>query len=169
MLKLEFDNRTFNRNYAIVYTVTQWLLVPGFILTIMGVAANCILGTSITLPDLFVNIVAVYLLISIIGFPLVSAIKKGYKNLLIKSTLSCDSNVIIFDRVMDNLWTAVGHVTEHQVSTINQVEEVKKTKFNYIIYGDIKQKTINNGRELNQKKITSIKIPIAFLNMEQYF
>ena len=73
----------------------------------------------------------------------------------------------LFNRVTDNLWTAVGHVVEHQVNTVYRVKEVRKTKFNYIITGDINQKNINNGRELGEKKITSVKIPIAYMNMER--
>lgn len=165
-MKLEFNNKVYKNNYAIVYTVLQRILFPGFVLCIVIVFSSAVWHYTFTLPDVLTYILTGYLVLSLFGFPIVSAIKKGYKNLLIKSILLYKPEEIYFERVTENEWTAIGHVNERKISQIKNVTNVKTTRFNYIIYGEIHQKIINNGRELKRKTVDKVKIPIAYSNME---
>lgn len=167
MVKLNFDKKIFNRGCAFIYTLLQYIFVAGFIFTICGIVLNSIFGTIFTVPDVLSPFIAVYLIAAIIGFPLITVVKKGYKRLAEGSTLTYDNETLIYDKLADRLWTAVGHVEEHHVYIISQIESVTVTKAAYIIKGSIEKTVINNGRKLETKSVSVVKIPNAYANMER--
>ena len=97
---------------------------------------------------------------------IVSVIKIGYKRSLKWSKLSTEANVIIYDKLAEKMWTAVGHVEEHHIYTVSQVNSIKLTKRYFLITGKIHKVIINNDRLLEEKATTTVKIPRAYSNME---
>lgn len=61
----------------------------------------------------------------------------------------------------------VGHVEEHHIYTVSQIESVTPTKFAYVVRGNIEKVVINNGRKLDSKSVGTVKIPKAYANMER--
>lgn len=167
MSKLSFDKKTFNWGYAFVYTILQCIFVVGFVAAVCMVVLSSTMGATFTIPDLLLPVVVAYLFVSLVVFPLVSIIKKGYECLVKGSSVSCDGGTIIYDKLVDRLWTAVGHVEEHHIYTISKIESVTTTKFAYIIKGSIEKVVINNGRKLESKSVSVVKIPNAYANLEK--
>ena len=167
MRKLSFDKKIFNWGYAFLYTLLQYIFVAGFAASVLIVVLSATMGATFTIPDALLPVTVAYLFVSIVGFPLVSVIKKGYKRLITGSTITYDDETVIYDKLADHLWTAVGHVEEHHVYTISQIESVTVTKAAYIVKGNIEKVVINNGRKLETKSVSTVKIPNAYANMER--
>lgn len=81
--------------------------------------------------------------------------------------MSYFEDAICYDKLADKLWTAIGEVEEHHLYKIERVNSISKTRFYYIVKGDIEKVIINNGRQLERKNIGSVKIPVAFADMER--
>lgn len=167
MKKLNFDKKTFNWGYAFMYTLLQCVFVVGFIAAVCIVVLSSTIGATFTIPDVVLPLIVAYLFVSIVGFPLISVIKKGYKRLVIGSTVTYDGETIIYDKLADRLWTAVGHVEEHHIYTVSKIDSVTTTKFSCVIKGSIEKVVVNNGRKLESKSVSMVKIPNAYANMER--
>lgn len=167
MTKLSFDKKNFNWGYAFMYTLLQYVFVVGFASAVCIVVLSSTMGTTFSIPDVLLPVIVAYLFVSIVGFPLVSIIKKGYKRLVIGSTVAYDDETIIYDKLADRLWTAVGHVEEHHIYTVSQIESVTSTKFAYVVRGSIEKVVVNNGRKLESKSVSVVRIPNAYANMER--
>ena len=163
-MELKFDKRIFNKGFAFVYTVLQWVFVFGFAFFIIVL---CLPANTFTIPDAIMPVVCAYLILAIAGFPVVTLLKKGYSRLISQSKLSYFEDAICYDKLADKLWTAVGGVEEHHLYKIERVNSISKTRFYYIVKGDIEKVIINNGRQLERKNIGSVKIPVAFADMER--
>lgn len=167
MKKLSFDKKTFNWGYAFMYTLLQCIFVVGFIAAVCIVVLSSTMRATFTIPDVALPVIVAYLFVSIVGFPVVSVIKKGYKRLIIGSTVTYDKETIIYDKLADRLWTAVGHVEEHHIYTVSRIDSVTTTKFAYVVKGSIEKVVVNNGRKLESKSVSVVKIPNAYANMER--
>lgn len=167
MSKLSFNKKTFNWGYAFVYTLLQCFFVVGFVAAVCGVVLSSTMEVTFTIPDVVLPVIVAYLFVSLVGFPLTSIIKKGYKRLIMGSAVTYNGETIIYDKLADCLWTAVGHVEEHHIYTISKIESVTTTKFAYTIKGSIEKVVINNGRKLESKSVSVVKIPNAYGNMER--
>lgn len=167
MKKLSFDKKTFNWGYAFMYTLLQCIFVVGFIAAVCIVVLSSTMRATFTIPDVVLPVIVAYLFVSIVGFPVVSVIKKGYKRLIIGSTVTYDKETIIYDKLADRLWTAVGHVEEHHIYTVSRIDSVTITKFAYVVKGSIEKVVVNNGRKLESKSVSVVKIPNAYANMER--
>lgn len=167
MKKLSFDKKTFNWGYAFIYTLLQCIFVVGFIAAVCIVVLSSTMRATFTIPDVILPVIVAYLFVSIVGFPVVSVIKKGYKRLIIGSTVTYDKETIIYDKLADRLWTAVGHVEEHHIYTVSRIDSVTTTKFACVVKGSIEKVVINNGRKLESKSVSVVKIPNAYTNMER--
>lgn len=166
-MKFEFDKRTFNKGYGYIYTLLQNILILGFADAIIIVVLSAVWGVTCTIPDMLQPIIAVYSLVSIVGFPIVTIIKKGYKRLIKGSTLVVKKNLLIYNKLAEKLWTAVGHVEEHHIYTVLNIDSIKITKFYYILVGDVSKEIINNGRKLDVQSVNLVKIPKAYADMER--
>ncbi len=164
MIELKFDKHIFNKGYAIIYTILQWVFVFGFV---FFVSVLCLPANTFTIPDSIMPIVCAYLMSAVAGFPVVTLLKKGYRRLISQSKLAYDSNAIHYDKLADKLWTAVGGVEEHHLYSIERVDSISKSRFYYVVKGEIKKVVVNNGRQLEKKNVSSVKIPNAFANMER--
>lgn len=167
MSKFNFDKKVFNRGYAFIYTLLQYVFVLGFIFAVCIVILSSTTGMSTTIPDSILPLAVGYLIASLIGFPLITVIKMGYKRLVAGSTVTYDGETLIYDKLADKLWTVVGHVEEHHLYTVYRIESVTPTKFSYVVKGDIEKVVINNGRKLNSKNVGIVKIPNAYASMER--
>ena len=162
MKKFEFNSTVFNRQWAFPFTVMQYASITGFILMVIAVILGATTDLHITVP----SIIVVFFFISFVTFPIVRVIKIGYKRRLKWSKLSTEANVIIYDKLAEKMWTAVGHVEEHHIYTVSQVNSIKLTKRYFLITGKIHKVIINNDRLLEEKETTTVKIPRAYSNME---
>lgn len=167
MSSLYFDKKRFNWEYAFYYTIFQRFLLVGFVASVVVVLLSAILGATFTIPDEIMPVVIIYLLVSIVGFPIISIIKKGSERLIKNSSFFCDGEILIYDRLSDNLWTAVGHVEEHHIYRILKIESVCSKRGFYIIKGNIKKEVVNNRRKLETKEVSIVKIPKAYADMER--
>lgn len=120
----------------------------------------------VTIPDAILPFALGYLLTSLVGFPAVSIIKVGYRRSLSWSKLTMDNKVIVYDRLAEKEWTAVGSVEEHHIFFIDQIESAELRTRYLLIRGRVHKKVINNNRLLEEKDISSVKIPRAYANME---
>lgn len=169
MEKLSFDKKTFNWGYAFIYTLLQYVFVVGFIAAVCIVVLSSTIGATFTISDVFLPVIVAYLFISIVGFPLVSVIKKGYKRLVIGGIVICDGKTIIYDKLADRLWMVIGHTEEHHIYTVSKIDSITKTKLAYVVKGNIEKNVVNNGRILNSKSVSVVKIPNAYADMEKLF
>ena len=167
MKKCQFDNETFNRNYAYIYTLIQRVLLLGFLCAVVGIGLNAGIGITVSISDKIVNAVAVYFVISLVGFPIISVMKRGNKHLIRESKLFYDGVTVLYDKTVDKLWTAVGHIEEHHIYNIRKINEIKVNRFFYIIVGEIEKEVINNKRTLGRVNVNTVKIPRAYKDMER--
>ena len=167
MSKLSIDKKTFNWGYGFIYTLLQCIFVVGFVSAVCIVVLSSTMGATFTIPDLLLPVVVAYLFVSLVGFPLVSLIKKGYERLVKGSSVSCNGGTIIYDKLADSLWTAVGHVEEHQIYTVTKINFVTTTRFFCIVKGNIEKVVVNNGRKLETTSVDTIKIPNAYANLRK--
>lgn len=167
MNHIEFDRKTFNWGCGLVYTLLQYLFVVGFVSMVCSVVMSATMDFKLTIPDSVLPVVVAYLFASIVGFPVVSIIKSGYKRLVEGSAFSYNSKGIVYDKLVSKHWTAVGHVEEHRIYSISKITTVTKSRFSYIIVGEIDECLVNNGRQLKEKKVKSVKIPNAYMGIER--
>ena len=139
-MKFEFDKKKYNWGYAFYFSVIQCVLILGFAVALALVVLNATLSTSVTIPDFLLPFVAIYLLVSIIGFPLVSIAKIGFRKLIRSSSLDEIDECLVYDRIADRLWTFVGHVTEHHIYRVNEIKSISHTKRFLVIQGVIEKK-----------------------------
>lgn len=165
--ELHFDRRTYNLRYAIVFTILQLVLVVGFAAMMIAIVLGAFTDLHVTIPDTVLPFALGYLLTSLVGFPIVSIIKVGYRHSLSWSKLTMDNKVIVYDRLMEKEWTAVGSVEEHHIFSISQIESAEFSLRYLLIRGRVHKKVINNNRLLEEKNISSVKIPRAYANMEE--
>lgn len=163
MKKYEFDRRIFNRQWAFPFTVLQYAFAAGFILMVIAVILGAATDLHITVPTAFV----VVLLISFVGFPIVSVIKVGYRRLLQWSDLFGDGEIIVYDKLREKEWTAAGHLECRNVFTVCHVDSVKVSLRYLWITGTVQRTEIYNGRlAIEQQDILAVKIPRAYAGME---
>lgn len=165
MKQLKFDKKIFNHGYGLIYSLVQYIFAPGFLFIIFIVLSSPVNG-SITIPDMLVPFIAIYLMASFVSFPLATILKIGYKRLIIGSTVSYSNEILIYNKLADKLWTAVGHVEEYHLFTVSQIKSVAMTKRYFIITGEIEKTVINNNRKLSSVKVDRVKIPKAYTNMD---
>lgn len=163
MKKFEFNSKIFNRQAAFPLTVMQYVSITGFIVMAIIVISGPFTDLQIPIP----SSIAVFFFISFVVFPIVSVMKIGYKRGLKWSKLSTEANVIIYDKLAERMWTAVGHVEEHHIYTVSKVNSIKLTKRYFLITGEIHKVIINNDRLLEEKETTTVKIPRAYSSMEE--
>src|SRR5690554_1861491 len=98
MIELKFDKHIFNKGYALIYTILQWIFVFGFVffVSVLLLPAN-----TFTIPDSIMPIVCVYLISAVAGFPVVTLLKKGYRRLISQSKLTYDDSTIHYDKLAD--------------------------------------------------------------------
>lgn len=166
-MKLHFDKSTFRWGYAYIYTVLQIFLAAGFCFVVVGIVLNNTLHVTVSVPNALTPIVAIYIIASLVGFPLVTVMKIGQKRLVRESYVVCEENKILYHRLVDSLWTIIGHIQEKHDYEILRITSVSKTRRFYVIAGDIKKTVINNGVEVEKSNISKIKIPSAFADMER--
>lgn len=167
MNELHFDRRTFNLKYALVFTILQFVLVAGFAAMVIAIVLGAFTDLHFTIPDAVLPFALGYLLASLVGFPVITIIKVGYRRSLSWSKLTIDNNVITYDRLAEKMWTAVGGVEEHHVFSINRIESAEFSLRYLLIRGQVHKEVINNNRLLEEKDICSVKIPRAYANMER--
>lgn len=163
MKKFEFNSKIFNRQAAFPLTVMQYVSITGFIVMVFIVVSGPFTDSQIPIP----SSIAVFFFISFVVFPIVSVMKIGYKRGLKWSKLSTEANVIIYDKLAERMWTAVGHVEEHHIFTVSKINHVRQTRRWLLIMGDIHKVVINNGRTLKKTEVSSVKIPRAYGGMEE--
>lgn len=163
MIELKFNKGIFRKNYGIIYRILQYLFMPGFmfILTVLVLPAN-----TITLHPTFIPLGPWLLLISLVGYPIVTLLRMGQQRLIISSKLSYSDDFIYYDKLTDMSWSAIGRIEEHQIYRVKRVESIVKSRFYYTITGDIEKVVVNNGRQLSNTKVGKIKIPNSFLDMD---
>jgi hypothetical protein len=167
MRTFEFDKKIYSRQYACIYTILQYIFLPGFFIGIGIVIANAMFRFRLAMPPIITDVFGIYLTISMFGYVIASLLKIGMRRLIQNSELSYDGKKIVYDRLTKNQYTGVGHVEEHEIYTINKADSIAKTKRFYIITGDMTKEVINNGRELSMDKIGIVKIPFAYSNMDE--
>lgn len=165
--ELHFDRRTFNLKYAIVFTILQLVLVIGFVAAVITIILGAFTDFHVTIPDAILPFALGYLLTSLVGFPIVSIIKVGYRRSLSWSKLTIDNGIITYDWLAEKEWTAVGSVEEHHIFSIDRIESAEFSLRYLLIRGRVHKKVINNNRLLEEKDISSVKIPRAYANMER--
>ena len=159
MKKYEFDRRTFNRQWAFPFTVLQYALAVGFILMVIAVILGAVTDLHITVP----TAVVVLLLISFVGFSIVSVIKIGYRRSLQWSKLFGDGEIIVYDQCREKEWSAAGQLECRYVFTICHVDGVKTSRRYLWITGRVQRTEIYNGKlAKEQQDILSVKIPRAY-------
>lgn len=166
MKELLFDKKVFNRGYGFIYSLFQNVFALGFILIVTIVVLSSTMNWSITIPDMFVPFVEVYLISSFVGFPLATILKVGYRRLVAGSDLSYDGKILRYKKLTDKLWTAVGHVEEYHLYTVLYIKSLKTTRRYFIITGEIEKNMINNNRILDSVKVDRVKIPKAYVGMD---
>lgn len=160
---MTFNKKLFNKGWAIYFTVLQYVTVVGF--TFMVVAV--ILGATNLPIDISIPTFAVILLFaSFVLFPIVSIIKIGYRRNMKWSRITEKNGSIIYDKLAEKMWTAVGHVEEHHIYKITSISSVQQTKRYYIVNGTIEKKVINNGRTLSVDKCNFCKIKNAYTGLK---
>ena len=160
--ELHFDRRTFKLKYALVFTILQFVLVIGFAAMVIAIVLGAFTDLHVTIPDAILPFALGYLLTSLVGFPVVSIIKVGYRRSLSWSKLTMDNKVITYDRLAEKGWS----VEEHHIFSIDQIESAELRTRYLLIRGRVHKKVINNNRLLEEKDISSVKIPRAYANME---
>lgn len=164
MSSLVFDNREYSRGYGFPFTCFQIILGIGFLilLLILIMPAN-----TFTIPDAVLPLFYVIIPVSFVGFPLVTVIKHGYRKLLRESELNVSVGGVAYKRMVDKLWTVVGHVQEFNVYETNCIERVEVSRRYYTCYGSFCKEVINNGRRLSSQQVTELRIPRAYSAMER--
>lgn len=164
MKAFAFDNREYGKRYALPLTCLQIPLAVGFLfeMVVFVMPAN-----TFTIPDAVLPLAYIAIPVSLVGFPLVTVIKHGYRRSLSWSKLTIDNGIITYDRLAEKEWTAVGSVEEHHIFSISQIESAEFSLRYLLIRGRVHKKVINNNRLLEEKDISSIKIPRAYANMEK--
>lgn len=166
-MSLEYNKDIFENNYAKILCILQKIFIVGFVVFFLTVLV-AVLNINITIPDGVNNLVAVYLLISIFGFPIIYFVKMGQERLLKGSNLAIEKNgTIVYERLTEQLWTIFGYTQEYKNYRIIAVERVVYGKLNYIIYGEIEYHRIYGGKIVDEDKVTVVKIPIAYNEMER--
>ncbi len=164
MSELKFDKKVFNSGYAFVYSIMQCVFLIGFLFIVIVL---CLPANTFTIPDVVLPLACGYLIASIVGFPVATLLKKGYRRLIVGSSVVFNGKSIIYDKLADKLWTAVGGVEEHHIYNIEKIDSIKKTRFFYVISGNIEKVVINNGRQLEKKNVSEVRIPNAYADMER--
>lgn len=164
MSTLNFENRLFNRGYAFVYTCLQGILLIGFVFVIIVLILP---ANTITIPDAVLPVIYVTIPLSLVGFPLVTIIKHGYRRLVKESELRVEGTGITYKKLADKLWTAVGHVEEYHLYSSRRVDNVTVTRRFYVCRGEFEKAVINNGRTLSNDVVKVLKIPRAYESMER--
>ena len=165
--ELHFDRRTYNLKYALVFTILQFVLVIGFVAAVITIVLGAFTDFTFTIPDAILPFALGYLLTSLVGFPVISIIKVGYRRSLSWSKLTIDNGIITYDWLAEKEWTAVGSVEEHHIFSIDRIESAEFSLRYLLIRGRVHKKVINNNRLLEEKDISSVKIPRAYANMER--
>lgn len=159
-----FDNREYGKGYALPLTCLQILLAVGFLFVIVVLVMP---ANTFTIPDAVLPLAYIAIPISLLGFPLVTAIKHGYRKLLRESELTVSEDKLIYRKMVDKFWTIVGYVQEFHIYESFDIERVSISRRYYTCYGSFNKKVINNGRELNSEDVTELKIPRAYSSMER--
>lgn len=164
MSTLNFESRLFNRGYAFVYTCLQGIFLIGFLFVtiVLLLPAN-----TITIPDAALPVIYVTIPLSVVGFPLVTVIKRGYRRLVKESELQVSGTNITYKKLTDKLWTVVGHVEEYHLYSSRRIDKVVVTKRFYVCHGEFEKTVINNGRTLSSDLVNVLKIPRAYESMER--
>ena len=166
MKELLFDKKVFNQGYGFIYSLLQYVFVLGFILIVTIVVLSSTMNWSITIPDMFVPFIEIYLIASFVGFPLATILKIGYKRLVMGSELSYSDEILRYKKLADKLWTGVGHVEEYHLYTVLHIQSVVTTKRYFIVPGEIEEVIINNNRRLKSNRVDKVKIPKAYADMD---
>ena len=165
MKKYEFDHHIFNRQWAFPFTVLQYTLAGGFILMVIAVILGAATDLHITVPTAAV----VLLLISFVGFPIVSVIKLGYRRSLQWSKLFGDGEIIVYDQLKEKAWTAVGRLELRNIFTVCHVDSIRVSRRYFWITGSVQRTEIYNGRlAREQQDILAVKIPRAYADMGDF-
>ncbi len=164
---LKFDQKIFNNNYAKPFRVIQYVLSIGFVLFILSVIVG-MLNLNLTIPDGINTAIAIYLVISIVGFPFVVLLKKGQEKLIKNSTLTLlEDGTIEYNRLTEQLWTILGLTKERKIYHIRSVDSVKKGITHYSISGCIDFSREYNEKQVQTGSVAKINIPIAFEGIER--
>lgn len=164
MKTLDFDNKEYGTGYALPLTCVQIVLAVGFLFVI---AILILPANTFSFPDAALPLAYIIIPISFIGFPLVTVIKHGYRKLLCESELIVSEDKLTYKKMVDKLWTIVGHIQEFNVYESFHIDRVEVSRRFYTCYGSFNKEVINNGRKLNSEEITVLKIPRAYSAMER--
>lgn len=163
MRDYEFEREVFDKQWAIFLTAFQYAFAIGFVLSGMALALDAATILHIPAPKFFVWL----LLISVVGFPIVSLVKEGYSRLLRWSELKERDGRIYYDRVVRAKYTGMGRVEEYHVYEIRKVTSTRTTRRHLIIEGDIRKAVVSwNKTMLFSENISSMKIPRAYEDMD---
>lgn len=167
MEKLSFDKKVFNRGYGFVYTVLQYVFLVGFTGAACMILLNTLFSTTFMIPEAVLPVAVVYIMASVIGFPVVLALKFGARRAIRESTLMFKDGTLIYDRMSERLITLAGYMEERQVYTVIRTETVIPKRCNYVIKGIIEKTSFHNGEILEKKTVDTVKIPNAYIGMER--
>ncbi len=164
MSELKFDKKVFNSGYAFVYSIMQCVFLIGFLFIVIVL---CLPANTFTIPDGVLPLACGYLIASIAGFPIITLLKRERRKLVIGGKVAFNRESFIYDRLADKSWTLVGDVEEHHIYKIEKIDSIKKTRFFYVISGNIEKIVINNGRQLEKKNVSEVRVPNAYADMER--
>lgn len=163
MRDYEFEREVFDKQWAIFLTAFQYAFAIGFALAGMALALDAATILHIPAPKFFVWL----LLISFVGFPIVTIVKVGYSRLLRWSELKERDGRICFDRVVQAEYTAAGRSEEYNIYEVRKLTSTRMTRRYLIIEGDIRKAVVSwNKTMLFSENISSMKIPRAYEDMD---
>lgn len=81
--------------------------------------------------------------------------------------LTDKDGILIYDELSDGMIQGRHNAKErHLVYTISKVASVKATLTSYVVTGDIEMVEVRDGREVTVKKVSKVKVPFVFKDME---
>ncbi len=164
MEKLQFNKKRFNEGYAIYYTIGQAFFIIGFLFIVLVLILP---ANTFSIPDELSAVVCGYLICSIAGFPILTIVKIGKKRLLVDSELKISKKKLYYNMIKERICPSLGGVEERYIFQVDSIVSVKVTRRYYCVTGEISMEIINNGRLLEKKNITMVRIPNSYEGIER--
>lgn len=159
------DKKVFRWGYGRIFTILQIFFGVGFVFMLV-VVLNPLIDPQLSISPAIDTITSSYIMVSFLGFPLVSSMKFGQYQLIKKSKLSLSAGCCHYSAQATMLWTLVGRVSEVMEYDITEITNVIQTKHYYIVSGMVNRTKYNNGRVEESGVIPQVKIPKAFAGLE---
>ena len=159
------DKKVFRWGYGSIFTILQIILGFGFLFMLV-VVLNPFVDPQLSVSPAIDAITSSYVMVSFLGFPLVSSMKFGQYQLIRKSKLTLSAEGCHYTAQATMLWTLVGRVCVVIEYDITEISNVVQTKRYFIVSGRVNRTKYNNGRVEESGAVAQVKIPKAFAGLE---